>query len=238
MSRRAEEVLEWGIREYGPRFAVVTSFQREGMVLVDMAARMGLGARVVTLDTGKLPAETHQMMEMVRERYGIEVEAMAPDAGEVARMVAAHGEELYRNEVVLRKLCCQVRKVRPMDRLVAGLDAYAVGLRRGQAESREGVEQQAKVDGKWKLSPLALWTAEEVEEYTRRNDVPVHPLYAQGYTSIGCGPCTRAVHSSEGERAGRWWWEVAGDKECGLHFTPEGKMVRELDVLLGELVHA
>jgi 3'-phosphoadenosine 5'-phosphosulfate sulfotransferase (PAPS reductase)/FAD synthetase len=100
------------------------------------------------------------------------------------------------------------------------------------------VEQRARSGGKWKLSPLAYWTAAEVEAYTHDHDVPVHPLYAKGYTSIGCGPCTRAVHSSEGERAGRWWWEEAGDKECGLHFTPEGKMVRELDVLVSEIANA
>jgi phosphoadenylyl-sulfate reductase (thioredoxin) len=234
-----EEVLGWGIAEYGRRFAVVTSFQREGMVIVDMAVRLaGPDVRVATLDTGRLPAETLAMIGQVEARYGIRVERVRPDAGEVERMVGRYGEDLFRDEVVYRKLCCQVRKVRPMDRLLAGVDAYAVGLRRGQAESREGVEQKAQVDGKWKLSPLAHWSAEDVEEYTRRNDVPVHPLYAQGYTSIGCAPCTRAVHSSEGERAGRWWWEVAGDKECGLHFSPAGKLVRELDVLLEELVNA
>lgn len=234
----AEELLRWGVAEYGERFAVVTSFQREGMVLVDMAARLGPGVRVITLDTGRLPAETLSMIASVEAKYGIRVERIAPDAGEVGRMVAAHGEDLFRKEVVLRKLCCQVRKVRPLDGVLAGLEAYAVGLRRGQAESREGVEAKARVDGKWKLSPLALWSAADVEAYTEAHGVPVHPLYSQGYTSIGCGPCTRAVTSEEGERAGRWWWEVAGDKECGLHFTPEGKMVRELDVLLGELVHA
>lgn len=235
---RAEEVLHWGFSEYGPRFAVVTSFQKEGMVLVDMAARMGSAVRVITLETGRLPAETQAMMATVEARYGIRVERIAPDAGEVERMTAAHGADLFRNEVVLRKLCCQVRKVRPLEEALAHLDAFAVGLRRGQAESREAVEQKALVDGRWKLSPLAYWTAAEVDDYTRRNDLPVHPLYAQGYTSIGCAPCTRAVTAEEGERAGRWWWELEGDKECGLHFTPEGKMVRELDVLVSELVNA
>ena len=233
-----EEVLQWGLSEFGPRFAIVTSFQKEGMVLVDMAVRMNPAVRVITLETGRLPAETHSMMASVEARYGIAVERIAPDAGEVARMTEAHGVDLFRNEVVLRKLCCQVRKVRPLEGALRRVDAYAVGLRRGQGESREAVEQKAFVDGKWKLSPLAFWTSADVEDYTRRNDVPVHPLYAQGYTSIGCAPCTRAVSSEEGERAGRWWWEVEGDKECGLHFTPEGKMVRELDVLLGDLVNA
>ncbi|HEU0124485.1 MAG TPA: phosphoadenylyl-sulfate reductase [Bryobacteraceae bacterium] len=234
----AEDVLHWGFSEFGPRFAVVTSFQKEGMVLVDMASRLGADVRVITLDTGRLPEETLAMISAVESRYGLSVERIQPDPGEVSRMVAAHSEDLFRKEVVLRKLCCQVRKVRPMDALLRNLDAYSVGLRRGQSDSREKVEQKSQVDGKWKLSPLAFWTASEVEEYTATHGVPVHPLYSQGYTSIGCGPCTRAVHSSEGERAGRWWWEVAGDKECGLHFTPEGKMVRELDVLLSELVHA
>lgn len=234
----ADDVLRWGFREFGQRFAVVTSFQKEGMVLVDMAARMGAGVRVITLDTGRLPPETLTMMGMVEARYGLRVERIEPDADEVWRMVERFGPDLFRDEVVLRKLCCHVRKVRPLDGVLAGLDAYAVGLRRAQAESRENVEQKALVGGKWKLAPLAEWTAAEVEEYTVRHDVPVHPLYAQDYTSIGCGPCTRAVHSSEGERAGRWWWEVTGDKECGLHFTPEGKMVRELDVLVSEIVNA
>jgi phosphoadenosine phosphosulfate reductase len=234
----AEEVLYAGFSEYGTRFAVVTSFQKEGMVLVDMAARMGGAVRVITLDTGRLPAETMAMMAAVETRYGIVVERVHPDAGEVSRMVGRFGSDLFRDDVVLRKLCCQVRKVRPLAGALAGLDAYAVGLRRGQAESRESVEQRVLSAGKWKLSPLAYWTAAEVEAYTQKHDVPVHPLYAEGYTSIGCGPCTRAVQSSEGERAGRWWWEDAGDKECGLHFTPEGKMVREMDVLLSEIANA
>lgn len=234
----AEELLRWGVEEFGQRFAVVTSFQKEGMVLVDMAARLGAGVRVITLNTGRLPAETLRMMEMVEARYGIRVERIEPDAGEVGRMVGRFGADLFRDDVVLRKLCCQIRKVRPLDGALAGLDAYAVGLRRGQAESREGVEEKTLTGGKWKLAPLAAWTAAEVEGYTLRYDVPVHPLYAQNYTSIGCGPCTRAVDVTEGERAGRWWWESDGDKECGLHFTPEGKIVRELDVLVSEIVNA
>jgi len=234
----AEEVLHWGYATYGPRFAVVTSFQKEGMILVDMASRMGAGVRVITLDTGRLPVETYTMMDAVKERYGITVEVVKPEASEVARMVAMHGPDLFRDQVVLRKLCCQVRKVRPMERVLTGLDAYAVGLRRGQSESRGGVPQTGMVDKKWKLSPLAFWSGKDVEEYTERHGVPVHPLYAKGYTSIGCAPCTRAATEEEGERGGRWWWEAEGDKECGLHFTPEGKMVRELDVLVEDLIRA
>lgn len=231
-----ESVLSWGLSEFGSGFSIVTSFQKEGMVLVDMASRLGKDVRVATLDTGRLPEETHEMIRAVRDRYGISVEIITPDQDEVYRMVSAHGPDLFREEVALRKLCCQIRKVRPMDRLLESVDAYAVGLRRGQSESRGQVAQKVQVRGKWKLSPLANWTAGDVEAYTETNKVPAHPLYAKGYTSIGCAPCTRATYAAEGERAGRWWWEQEGDKECGLHFTPEGHLERKLDVLLRDLV--
>jgi phosphoadenosine phosphosulfate reductase len=234
----AREILHWAIEEFGQRFALVTSFQREGMVILDIAARISPAVRVITLDTGRLPEETYQMMDTVRERYGVRVEVVLPDGREVEAMVAAHGANLFRREPVLRKLCCQVRKVRPLDLRLAGLDAYAVGLRRGQGESRESVEAVNRVDGRYKISPLAEWTAEELEQYRLRHNVPDHPLYARGFASIGCAPCTRAVSAGEGERAGRWWWEQAGDKECGLHISPEGKMERELDVLVREIAGA
>lgn len=234
----AQEVLRWAMQEFGQRFAVVTSFQREGMVIVDIAARISPAVRVITLDTGRLPEETYQMMDLVRERYGVRVEAVPPDAGEVEAMVASHGANLFRREPVLRKLCCQVRKVRPLAVRLAGLDAYAVGLRRGQAESRESVEAISLEEGRFKISPLADWTERQVEQYRLEHGVADHPLYAKGYTSIGCEPCTRAAREGEDERAGRWWWEQEGDKECGLHFTPDGTMERELDVLVRDIVIA
>jgi phosphoadenosine phosphosulfate reductase len=234
--RNADEVVSWGCREFGDRFAVVTALQKEGLVLLDLAARVNPRVRVITIDTGRLPAETHALIESIQQRYGVTVERLLPDPLEVDRMVARHGPDLFRTDVALRKLCCQVRKVRPLAKALDGLDAYAVGLRRGQSEGREHVEQVNQVDGRWKLSPLAYWTAEQVDAYIREHDLPVHPLYAQGYRSIGCAPCTRPVGETEDERAGRWWWETESDKECGLHFTPEGKLVRTVDVLLQELV--
>jgi phosphoadenosine phosphosulfate reductase len=116
------------------------------------------------------------------------------------------------------------------------VDAYAVGLRRSQGESRADVENMTDDRGRRKISPLANWTREQVVEYTRLHGVPVHPLYAQSYTSIGCGPCTRATQPGEAERAGRWWWEQDGNSECGLHFTAEGKVERSVDVLLREIL--
>jgi phosphoadenylyl-sulfate reductase (thioredoxin) len=233
-----QQLLRWAIEEFGAGFAVTTSFQKEGMVIVDMAARIDPSVRVITLDTGRLPEETYTMMESVRERYGIRVETITPRNTEVEGMTRLHGPNLFYRDEALRKLCCEIRKVRPMDAVIEGLRAWAVGLRRSQSEARAGVEEKELVGGRYKLSPLAAWTREQVEEYIQANHVPVHPLYARGYTSIGCGPCTRAVEAGEDERAGRWWWELDAEKECGLHVAPDGRIRRELDVLLEEVLTA
>lgn len=232
----AAELVEWALRTYGRRFAISTSFQAEGMVLVDMAARMDSGVRVLTLDTGRLPEETHQMIDTVRERYGVRVEVVYPDAGEVERMTTLHGVNLFYRDPSLRKLCCQVRKVRPLDRKLAELSAWAVGLRREQSEERAATAKVEMVGERLKLSPLADWTAAQVEEYLTKHEVPRHALYARGYPSIGCAPCTRPVQPGEPDRAGRWWWEENMSKECGLHVTPEGKLRQALDVLLDDIL--
>jgi phosphoadenosine phosphosulfate reductase len=234
----AEELLEWAIATYGDRFAVVTSFQAEGMVLLDMAARVRPGVRVITIDTGRLPAETFDLMAAVRERYPIRLETVLPDPAEVESMVAKFGPNLFRDSVAHRRACCQIRKVRPLDRKLTGVHAYAVGLRREQNETRAAVRKVAEIDDKQKLSPLADWSKAEVAAYIREHEVPVHPLYERGYTSIGCGPCTRATQAGEGERAGRWWWETNAASECGLHFRADGKVERSVDVLVREILSA
>jgi thioredoxin-dependent adenylylsulfate APS reductase len=206
------------------------------MVLVDMAARLSPEVRVVTLDTGRLPEATYEIIETVRRRYGVAVEMVAPEAHEVEAMTALHGPNLFRESVAHRRLCCEVRKVRPLERKLAEFDAWITGLRRSQNASREALKKVETVNGKLKLNPLADWTREDVEAYTREHDVPRHPLYAQGYTSIGCGPCTRATVAGEDERAGRWWWEQDAAKECGLHFSPDGKAERTVDVLLRDVL--
>jgi phosphoadenylyl-sulfate reductase (thioredoxin) len=221
----AAELVSWAVSTYRDEFAISTSFQKEGMVIVDLAARAG-GCRVFTLDTCRLPAETYQMMETVRQRYGIEVERVTPMADEVDAMVAEHGPDLFYDSPELRALCCEIRKVRPIARKLRELKAWATGLRRGQSADRAAVRKVEKVDGRIRLSPVADWSAEEVESYIREHGVPVHPLYARGYTSIGCAPCTRAVLPGEDQRAGRWWWEEQSRKECGIHFAANGKVMR------------
>lgn len=235
-SLSAADLLQWATTTYGSAFAVCTSFQKTGMVILDMAARISPNVRVITLDTGRLPEETHRMIDTVRERYGVRVEVVLPDPAEVEAMVDRFGANLFHQEPALRRLCCEVRKVRPLEGKLAGFRAWATGLRRSQAQTRASVPKAEQQNGRLKLSPLADWSAPEVDDYIRRHDVPVHPLYAQGYTSIGCAPCTRPVMVGEDERAGRWWWEQDEHKECGIHFTADGAVMRGPDVLLNDIL--
>ncbi len=222
----AAEVLQWTIAEFGKSFAIATSFQKEGMVVIDLAVRIDPGVRIFTLDTGRIPRETREMIETVQSRYGSAVEAVLPDAEEVDRIVREHGTDLFYQSVDLRKLCCEIRKVRPLTQKLKGLRAWATGLRRSQSADRSRIGKLEEVDGRVKINPLADWSAEDVERYIREHDVPVHPLYASGYRSIGCEPCTRPVQPGEDERAGRWWWEQDTAKECGIHFAPDGSLTR------------
>jgi phosphoadenylyl-sulfate reductase (thioredoxin) len=218
----AADLLRWAIETFEERFAVATSMQKGGMILLDLAWRTGLPFRAFTLDTGRLATETHAMIETVRKRYGIAVEVVTPDQAEITAMVAARGLDLFRDSVEMRQLCCNVRKVRPFERKLREFDAWATGLRRRQVRTRAAVPKVAESGGRLKLAPIADWSPQQVDAYLIENDVPVHPLYARGFSSIGCAPCTRAIMEGEDERAGRWWWEVDAKKECGIHFAPDG----------------
>jgi len=217
----AESVLSWAYDTF-ERTSLVASFQAESSVLIDMACRLRDEVTVVTLDTGRLHPETHEIMEVFRSRYGIRLQAVAPDAQETEDMVGEHGVNLFYNAPELRHLCCDVRKSRPLARALAGSDAWLSGIRRAQATTRIAtpvVSEDRSHGGIAKIAPLARWSTAEVWEYIERHDVPQHPLYARGFTSIGCLPCTRATRPGEDARAGRWWWEHGQDKECGLHWS-------------------
>jgi phosphoadenosine phosphosulfate reductase len=214
------DVLAWAVDTFGRGFVVVTALQVEGMVVVDLARRIDRGVRVVTIDTGRLPEETHELVDTVRARLGVRVEVVTPDPDEVGAMVDRHGTNLFRRDQALRRLCCHVRKVAPLNRVLAGADAWATGLRRDGGAARAGtavVEWDPAHGGIVKVNPLATWSRADALTYAREQRLPMHPLYERGYTSIGCAPCTRAVGPGEDERAGRWWWEAGGDRECGLH---------------------
>lgn len=216
-----ETVLQWAYATF-PRVVIVASFQAESSVLIDMASRIRKGVTVLTLDTGRLPQQTHDMIDRIRDRYGIGVEVVSPDAADVQYMVRNHGANLFYKSVEMRRLCCEVRKSRPLARALKGYDAWVTGLRREQAATRS----QTAVVGPdpehkrlTKIAPLAGWSKDQVWAYIREHDLPYHSLYDLGYTSIGCAPCTRATTKGEDERAGRWWWEENEVKECGLHWS-------------------
>jgi len=216
----AQELLGWALDRFHPRMAISAAGGLDGMVLIDMAWRINPGVRVFTLDTGRLPRETYSLFEDIRERYGIQVEFEFPDRLEVARLVQQHGPNLMYRSVDLRVACCEIRKVEPLKRKLATLDAWVAGLRREQWRTRKNiakVELDRNHGGIVKLNPLADWTLDRVRGYIDEHDVPCHELFDKGFTSIGCEPCTRAVPHGEPERAGRWWWELDTDKECGIH---------------------
>jgi phosphoadenylyl-sulfate reductase (thioredoxin) len=236
--KTAEEVIRRSIDRFGPKLALSTSLQKGGIIVLDIAARIQAGLRVFTIDTGRLPYETYTMIEAIRNRYSVKVEMVYPDADETSRMAALHGPNLFLNDRSSRVLCCQVRKVRPLDRFLAkqgnAIQAILTGLRRDQSESRESVEQIDESGPVVKINPLAYWSDKDIDRYTELHDLPVHPLYAKGYTSIGCAPCTRPTSEGEDVRAGRWWWEE-GSKECGIHVTPDRRAQRTVDVMVNEI---
>ncbi|HEX7264926.1 MAG TPA: phosphoadenylyl-sulfate reductase, partial [Candidatus Dormibacteraeota bacterium] len=212
-----EAVLRWAFASF-PRIAIVASFQAESSVLIDMSVGIRHDVSVLTLDTGRLPQETYDMIDRIRERYAIEVQVVSPDAGELASMVGTNGVNLFYRSADLRRLCCDVRKSRPLARALQGYDAWVTGVRRQQATTRSQtpvVAADPEHDGLTKIAPLASWSKDQVWDYIRRHDLPYHALYERGYTSIGCAPCTRATAAGEDERAGRWWWEQGEVKECG-----------------------
>ncbi|MBI4259779.1 MAG: phosphoadenylyl-sulfate reductase [Actinobacteria bacterium] len=232
-----EELLAWALDRFHPRLAIAEGGGAEGMVILDMAVRIEPEVRVFTLDTGRLPEESYDLVERVRARYGVRMEMVFPEAEQVEALTGRHGPNLMRQSVDLRLLCCQVRKVLPLQRHLRSLDAWVTGLRREQWASRAEV-RKLELDhdhgGIVKLNPLADWTKGEVWDYIRANDVPYHALYDQGYTSIGCAPCTRAIQPGEPDRAGRWWWETDGPKECGIHCAIyTGGFEHELEAILG-----
>jgi phosphoadenosine phosphosulfate reductase len=220
--KSAEDILVWGFDRFAPRIALSASFgSPDGMVLLDLMHRIDPArTRVFTLDTGRLPQETYNLMDRVRDRYEIEVEVYFPDPERVQRMVRQHGLNLFYETEEKRKLCCGVRKVEPLERALADLDAWISGLRPEQSVTRASVaavEIDTVHGGRVKLNPLASWTKDDVWAYVKKNNVPVNALHAQGYPSVGCSPCSRAIREGEDERAGRWWWERAENRECGIH---------------------
>ena len=220
--RGPRDLLRWAIGCYGRELAIATSFQAEGMVLLDMAWRIDPGIRVITVDSGRLHQETYDLIDQVRERYQIPIEVYSPEAAKLESFVGEHGPNPFYRSLELRVRCCEIRKVSPLTRALSGLDAWVSGQRREHLTSRRDIRvvERDRAHGRKgivKLNPLASWSEDQVWEYLRVNDVPYNALYDRGFTSIGCAPCTRPTRPGDDPRAGRWWWEAEATKECGIH---------------------
>lgn len=215
-------MIEALLRDIASRFspaALASSLSAEDMVLTDMIARARLPIGVFVLDTGRLHPDTLALVSTVEERYGFEVRIHKPNSEAVVQYVKRYGRDAFYDDLELRRRCCEIRKVEPLRRALAGKRAWITGQRREHAATRArlATHEYDAVHGLDKFNPLADWSEAEVWSYLRANRVPYNRLYDRGYRSIGCAPCTRAVLPGEELRAGRWWWEQADKKECGLH---------------------
>ena len=221
-----EDILKWCVDELHPNIALSTSFQAQGMVLIDMLMKIDNKARIFTVDTGRLNQETYDIMYEVRVKYKNNVEVLFPDFNEVETMVREKGINLFYRGVENRILCCKIRKVNPLNRYLKILDAWITPIRREQTDSRS-TAQKFEIDtmhnGILKVNPIVDWTEEMVWDYIKSNNVSYNKLHDKGYPSIGCEPCTRAVKEGEDARSGRWWWESDSDKECGIHYDYDSK---------------
>ena len=219
-SASASDVLAWVEDRFGSGAAIASSFSVEDVVLIDLAASSAPSLRLFTLDTGRLPPETYEVMEEVRRRYRVEIESYFPERAAVERLEREKGFFSFRRSIDERKECCAIRKLEPLSRALSGRAAWVTGLRREQSVTRAGVEviEIDEAHGSIaKINPLAGWSEAEVWKYARDRALPVNALHLRGYPSIGCAPCTRPVAAGEDVRAGRWWWESPEHKECGLH---------------------
>jgi phosphoadenosine phosphosulfate reductase len=220
----AEDVLRWACQRFERGLAIASSFSIEDCVVIDIAHRVDPGVRVFALDTGRLPEQTYQTADRVRDKYGIEIEWQFPERARVEGLIRAKGLYSFMESLDNRHECCGIRKVEPLGRMLGTLDAWVTGLRRDQSVTRSDtavLELDAGHGGLGKVNPIIAWGDAEVWAYAEQNRVPIHPLHKKGYPSIGCAPCTRAIQPGEHPRAGRWWWENPESKECGLHPVKE-----------------
>lgn len=219
------QVLRDAAAAHPGRTVQATSLGAEDMVITALIYQHVLPIAVATLDTGQLHAETLALIPRIAERYGLQVQRFAPINQHTVEFVQRHGERAMFDSVPLRKACCALRKLEPLGRLLAGHSAWVTGLRREQSVDRSGAEfiEMDRSDPaavRQKINPLADWSQADVWHFIERFDVPYNSLHDAFFTSIGCAPCTRAVAAGEDPRAGRWWWEQAVAKECGLHGGP------------------
>lgn len=210
-----KEVAEW----FPSRVCFASSLSAEDQVILHLIATQNLPIRIFTLETGRLFEETYDLLEKSRLRYKMNIEVVFPDYKQVEKMVNGKGINLFYHSVENRKMCCSVRKVEPLRRALEGMKLWITGLRRQQSQTREHTQllEWDEVNGLLKFNPLIAWTDEKLWNFIHDHQIPYNPLHDKGYPSIGCEPCTHAIQPGEDVRAGRWWWEAQGGRECGIH---------------------
>ncbi len=215
----AEEILKNALALFGNKITFATSLGAEDQVITYMLSKIDKSANIITLDTGRVFPETYDLLHRTVNRYGISIKSFYPDTTQVEEMVNTKGINLFYESIENRKLCCHVRKIVPLRRALQGKDAWITGLRREQSVTRTDLRivEWDSANGLIKINPLLEWHEEQVWDYIKNNDIPYNKLHDQGFPSIGCQPCTRAIEKGEDLRAGRWWWENPDSKECGLH---------------------
>lgn len=214
-----QEILEFFIKNSDENIALSSSFGAEDQVITDMMLNIDKGANIFTLDTGRLPYETYDVMDSTNLKYNIKVNVFFPNDNDVETLYKKQGINGFYESIENRKNCCFVRKIAPLKRALKGLDIWVTGLRASQSVTRVNMNAFEWDEGNKviKYNPLITWSEEDVWEYIKKNYVPYNKLHDKGYPSIGCAPCTRAVKDGEDVRSGRWWWENPEHKECGLH---------------------
>lgn len=215
----AEEILKNALLLFGNKITFATSLGAEDQVITYMLSKIDKSVNVITLDTGRVFPETYDLLHRTINRYGIEIKSYFPDTIQVEEMVNSKGINLFYESIENRKLCCHIRKIVPLRRALQGMDAWITGLRREQSVTRTDLKivEWDAANSLIKINPLLEWTEEQVWDYIKSKDIPYNKLHDQGFPSIGCQPCTRAIEKGEDLRAGRWWWEMPDSKECGLH---------------------
>ncbi len=215
----SQEVLEYFLKNYKGKIAFASSMGAEDQVITQMMAGIDREAKIFTLDTGRVFPETYDIIDRTNSRYNINIEIYFPERDQVEKMINEKGVNLFYESIENRKECCHIRKIVPLKRALKGLEVWISGLRRSQSVTRTDIKLVEWDEGNnlIKLNPLVDWTEEQVWDYIEKNNIPYNKLHNQGFPSIGCQPCTRAVEPGEDVRAGRWWWELPDKKECGLH---------------------
>ncbi|MDO9254420.1 MAG: phosphoadenylyl-sulfate reductase [Bacteroidales bacterium] len=215
----AMEILSKALELFGSKITFAASLGAEDQVITYMLSKIDKSANIITLDTGRVFPESYDLLHRTVSRYGIAIKSYYPDTTQVEEMVNTKGINLFYESIENRKLCCHVRKIVPLRRALHGKDAWITGLRREQSVTRTDLKivEWDAANGLIKINPLLEWSEEQVWDFIKSNDIPYNKLHDQGFPSIGCQPCTRAIEKGEDLRAGRWWWEMPDSKECGLH---------------------